>query len=67
VVTSALGLLLIAERSALLSGRDDEFVAVVLDGYTGIRWGETVGLETEFVRWARRRQRRSPATRPEAG
>jgi integrase len=50
VVTDAFGLLLIAERAALLSGRDDEFVAVVLKGYTGIRFGELVGLETEFVR-----------------
>ncbi|MFJ3173039.1 LacI family DNA-binding transcriptional regulator [Streptomyces roseus] len=50
VVTSALGVLLIAERTALLSGRDDEFVAVVLKGYTGMRWGEIVGLETRFVR-----------------
>ncbi len=50
VVTSALGVLLIAERAALLSGRDDEFVAVVLKGYTGMRWGEIVGLEAEFVR-----------------
>jgi integrase len=49
-VTDALGLLLIAERAALLSGRDDEFVAVTLKGYTGIRWGELVGLETEYVR-----------------
>ncbi|WP_338677554.1 LacI family DNA-binding transcriptional regulator [Streptomyces sp. SCSIO 30461] len=50
VVTDALGILLIAERAALLSGRDDEFVAVVLMGYTGMRWGEIVGLETRFVR-----------------
>ncbi|MFE6025610.1 LacI family DNA-binding transcriptional regulator [Streptomyces niveus] len=50
VVTDALGILLTAERAALLSGRDDEFVAVVLKGYTGKRWGEVVGLETEFVR-----------------
>ncbi|AVT36251.1 LacI family DNA-binding transcriptional regulator [Plantactinospora sp. BB1] len=49
-VTSATGILLIAERAALLSGRDDEFVAVVLKGFTGMRWGEVVGLETEFVR-----------------
>ena len=49
-VTTALGILLIAERAALLSGRDDEFVAVVLKGYTGMRWGEVVGLESEFVR-----------------
>ncbi len=50
VVTSALGVLLIAERAALLSGRDDEFVAVTLLGFTGMRWGELVGLETRYVR-----------------
>jgi integrase len=50
VVTTALGILLIAERAALLSGRDDEFVAIVAMGYTGLRWGEVVGLETAFVR-----------------
>ncbi|MBG6139375.1 LacI family DNA-binding transcriptional regulator [Longispora fulva] len=49
-VTDALGILLLAERAALLSGRDDEFVAVVTKGYTGMRWGEMVGLETEYVR-----------------
>ncbi|MDT3395218.1 LacI family DNA-binding transcriptional regulator [Streptomyces sp. B1866] len=50
VITSPLGILLVAERLAVLSGRDDEFVAGVLKGYTGMRWGEIVGLETEFVR-----------------
>jgi integrase len=49
-VTTALGLLLLAERAALLSGRDDEFVAVVLLGFTGMRWGELVGLETRYLR-----------------
>lgn len=49
-ITDALGLLLIAERAALLSGRDDEFVAVTLKGWTGMRWGELVGLETTYVR-----------------
>ncbi|NJP34138.1 tyrosine-type recombinase/integrase [Micromonospora thermarum] len=49
-VTNPLGILLLAERAALLSGRDDEFVAVVLKGYTGMRWGELVGLETQYVR-----------------
>jgi hypothetical protein len=39
-VTDPLGMLLIAERAALLSGRDDEFIAVTLLAYTGIRWGE---------------------------
>jgi integrase len=49
-ITTALGILLIAERAALLSGRDDEFVAVVTKGFTGIRWGELVGLEPRYVR-----------------
>ena len=52
VVTTGLGILLVAERAALLSGRDDEFVAIVLKGFTGMRWGEVVGLETRFVRSA---------------
>ncbi|RKN74624.1 LacI family DNA-binding transcriptional regulator [Streptomyces klenkii] len=50
VVTDALGILLVSERMALLSGRDDEFVGGVTKGYTGVRWGEMVGLETEFIR-----------------
>jgi integrase len=49
-ITTPLGILLIAERAALLSGRDDEFVAVVTKGFTGVRWGELVGLETCYVR-----------------
>ncbi|MGX1975482.1 tyrosine-type recombinase/integrase [Streptomyces kronopolitis] len=49
-VTDALGILLMSERAALLAGRDDEFVAMVLKGYTGMRWGEIVGLEKGFVR-----------------
>jgi integrase len=50
VITDPLGALLIAERAALLAGRDDEFVALVLTYYTGMRWGELVGLETEYTR-----------------
>ncbi|OII61712.1 MULTISPECIES: LacI family DNA-binding transcriptional regulator [unclassified Streptomyces] len=50
VITDPLGALLLAERAALLSGRDDEFVAVILKTYTGMRWGEIVGLETEYAR-----------------
>ncbi len=50
VVTTALGVLLVAERAALLSGRDDEFVAVTMLAYTGMRWGELVGLEPSYVR-----------------
>ncbi len=49
VITDARGALLIAERMALLSGRDDEFVAQVLKYYTGIRLGELVGLEKQYV------------------
>jgi hypothetical protein len=49
-VTTPLGILLIAERAALLSGRDDEFVAIAEMAYTGMRWAEIVGLETEYVR-----------------
>ncbi|WP_433055511.1 LacI family DNA-binding transcriptional regulator [Dactylosporangium sp. CS-033363] len=49
-ITTALGVLLMAERAALLSGRDDEFTALVTLGFTGMRWGELVGLEAEYVR-----------------
>lgn len=49
-ITTMLGSLLIAERASLLSGRDDEFVAQIHKTYTGMRWGELVGLETEFAR-----------------
>jgi hypothetical protein len=37
--------LLVAERAALLADRDDEFTTLVTIGYTGMRWGETIGLE----------------------
>jgi integrase len=49
-ITTALGVLLIAERAALLSGRDDEFIATVMLGFTGMRWAELVGLDTAYVR-----------------
>jgi integrase len=48
-ITTALGALLLGERMSLLSGRDDEFVCTVLQLYATLRWGETVGLEAEFV------------------
>ena len=38
-----------AERAALLAGRDDEFTMLVMIGYTGIRWGETIGLERDLL------------------
>ena len=44
-----LQVLLIAERAALLSGRDDDFTMVVTTAYTGLRWGETIGLEREHT------------------
>ncbi|MDX3162379.1 LacI family DNA-binding transcriptional regulator [Streptomyces scabiei] len=49
-ITSMLGALLVAERASLLSGRDDEFVASINKAYTGMRWGEIVGLERQFAR-----------------
>jgi integrase len=50
VITNTLSLILIAERASLLSGRDDEFVGIVTKGTTGVRFGELVGLETDYVR-----------------
>jgi len=41
--------LLVAERAALLSGRDEDFTMVVTIAYTGLRWGEVIGLECEHV------------------
>jgi integrase len=41
--------LLVAERAALLSGRDEGFTMVVTIAYTGLRWGEVIGLEREHV------------------
>ncbi|MFC1410453.1 LacI family DNA-binding transcriptional regulator [Streptacidiphilus sp. N1-12] len=49
-VTDPLGILLIGERASLLSGRDDEFVQVVSAAYTGMRWGETIGLDRKYKR-----------------
>ncbi|MEV6601362.1 LacI family DNA-binding transcriptional regulator [Actinoplanes sp. NPDC051346] len=50
VIANILNLILIAERASLLSGRDDEFVGLVVKGATGMRWGELVGLESLYVR-----------------
>src|SRR5205823_11084878 len=47
---TALQALLIAERAALLAGRDEEFIEIVTMHYTGMRWGEVVGLEELYVR-----------------
>ena len=48
--TDPLQALLIAERAALLSGRDEEFVHVITMHYTGMRWGEVTGLEASNVK-----------------
>ena len=42
--------LLVAERAALLTGRDDDFTMIITIGYTGLRWGETIGLESGYLR-----------------
>ena len=41
---NTLEVLLAAERAALLAGRDDEFTMLATIAYTGMRWGETIGL-----------------------
>jgi integrase len=41
--------LLLAERAALLSGRDSDFTLLIAIGYTGMRWGESIGLERKFL------------------
>jgi integrase len=41
--------LLLAERAALLSGCDDDFTLIVTIGYTGLRWGEAIGLERGYL------------------
>ncbi len=47
--TSPLGALLVAERMALLSGRDDEFTLAITKAYTAMRMGELIGLERDRV------------------
>jgi integrase len=41
--------LLLAERAALLTGRDDDFTLILTLAYTGLRWGEVIGLEHGYV------------------
>ena len=41
--------LLVAEWAALLTGRDDDFTMIVMIVYTGLRWGEAIGLEREHA------------------
>ncbi|MGW5518732.1 tyrosine-type recombinase/integrase [Nocardia africana] len=49
VLITGLQALLIAERMALLAGRDDEFVWEITKRYTGMRSGEIHGLETRYL------------------
>lgn len=48
-IVDPLGVWLIAERCAALSGRDDEFIMMMVKYWLGLRWGETVGLECTQV------------------
>lgn len=41
--------LLLAERTALLSGVSDDFLLIVTIAYTGLRWGEAIGLERDHL------------------
>ena len=50
VITYPLDALLIAERMAILSGRDDEFVMITAAFWDGLRLGEVIGLEKTYVR-----------------
>ncbi|GAA4383995.1 hypothetical protein GCM10023088_51770 [Actinomadura verrucosospora] len=47
---SPLQVLLLAERCGLLSGREDDFILIVLTAYTGMRWGEAMGLQRPYCR-----------------
>lgn len=50
VITGPLGMLLIAERISILTGRDDEFVMTQAMYGCALRIGETIGLERRCVR-----------------
>ncbi len=50
VTTDALGALLLSERMALLSGRDESFIAGITMYNAGPPVGEMVGLEREYCR-----------------
>ena len=41
--------LLLAERAALLSGREDDFTLILTLACTGLRWGKVVGLEHGYL------------------
>ncbi|MGH3272904.1 MAG: tyrosine-type recombinase/integrase [Streptosporangiaceae bacterium] len=46
---SPLEVLLVAERAALLSGSDEDFVFLITLAYTGMRWAEATGLEQDYL------------------
>src|SRR5450756_1777222 len=50
IITTVLGGLLVAERMAILSGRDDEFVMTLTLQHGALRLGEGVGLERIYAR-----------------
>src|ERR1700735_562618 len=45
-----LQVLLIAERAALLTGRDEDSTMILTIGDTGLRWAEAIGLEHDYTR-----------------
>lgn len=55
VITDPLGVLLIAERMSILTGRDDEFVMVQTAFWEALRLGELVGLEKQHARPRKKR------------
>ncbi|MEU8278164.1 hypothetical protein ACFYOK_37645 [Microbispora bryophytorum] len=50
VWASPLDALLFAERTAILAGRDDEFIEMIAMAYTGMRDAEVRGLQPAYVR-----------------
>ncbi|MCC5579641.1 hypothetical protein IMZ11_28830 [Microtetraspora sp. AC03309] len=50
VWASPLDALLFAERTAILSGHDDDFIMNITTAYTGMRDAEVRGLQPEYVR-----------------
>ena len=49
VWATPLQVLLISERLAALTGRDEDFLIGITDGYTGMRWSEVSGLSPDYV------------------
>ena len=49
VITTVLGGILVAERMAVLAGRDDEFILTVTLQHAGLRLGEGIGLEACYA------------------